>query len=128
MRDAVYPDAHYRAYAERVIDGDSYHLRIDLGFHVAITIPCRLRDVNTPELGTYEGTEARNFMIELLRPANLRWDNGDRQPTNLLVQSYRDRQSFARWIVDAWIEETGVRLADLIVSAGHGQYVRGVDA
>lgn len=114
-RRAVYPDSHYPAYAHRVIDGDTYHLEVDLGFHTAITIPCRLRGVNTPELNTDEGKAARDFVVALLHPGH--------RVVGLLVQSYRDRQSFARWIVDIWLADSQAKLADVLVDAGHGKYV-----
>jgi endonuclease YncB( thermonuclease family) len=103
----IEPAYRYRATCDRVIDGDTYHLRIDLGFHVATTIPCRLRGVDTPELGTPEGVAAKEWVARLLLVVPL------------IVESYRDRQSFARWIVDAWLPD-GRSLADAIIDAGHG--------
>lgn len=104
------PSYVYRAALHRVIDGDSFHLRLDLGFHVGLTVPVRLRGVDTPEMSTAAGKLARTFTSDTLtaRP--------------LLVQSYRDRQSFARWVCDVWFENDGVwmPLADTLIAAGHG--------
>lgn len=97
----------YRAQVVRVIDADTLHLRIELGFHAALTVPCRLRGVDAPELDTVEGKEARAFLVDRFF--------GD---PNLIIESYRDRQSFARWIVDAWLPD-GRSLADVLVEAGH---------
>lgn len=45
----------------------------------------------------------------------------------MLVKSYKDRQSFARWVCDAWIYtglwaglNTWKPLAEQIIEAGHG--------
>lgn len=93
----------YRAYAERVHDGDTYQLRVDQGFDVAISIACRLRGVDTPELPTKEAKAARDYVATLLRPCNVRWDAAHAKPRPLLIQSYKDRRSFARWVCDVWV-------------------------
>lgn len=126
-RDVMSVDYTYKAFAQRVIDGDSYHLRIDLGFHAAVTVPVRLRGIDTPELNTDAGKAARQFVVDLLQPANLPMEQRTGNPTPLIVQSYRDRQSFARWIVDVWLVDPVDQawidrsLADYIIEAGHGR-------
>jgi len=116
----VAPQYAYRGYCERVIDADTLLLRVDCGFHVATTISARLRDIDAPERGTTDGTAATEYVRALLRPANLRWDTEDRrEPTPLIVESYRDRQSFARWVCDVWLAGTGELLAGVLVNAGH---------
>jgi endonuclease YncB( thermonuclease family) len=107
----------YRATAARVVDGDTYHLDVDLGFRVGITIPVRLCGVDTPELNTEAGKAARWYVIGLLKPGG---DAAGRTP--MLIQSYKDRQSFARGVCDVWSPwgEGWRPLADLIIEAGHG--------
>lgn len=102
----VVPVYRYRAECVRVVDGDTYHLRIDLGFRVSITVPVRLRGVNCPELGTEEGKAAR-------RAAHFQLTARE-----LVVESYRDRQSFARWVADVYVD--GESLAGRLIAAGHG--------
>lgn len=97
----------YRARIERVIDGDTYVLVVDLGFRVSLTITGRLRGVDCPELDTPAGMAAAEF-VEALRAVR----------PEFVIQSYKDQQSFARWIVDVWVT-TGESLADVLVSAGH---------
>lgn len=43
----------YEAKVLRVVDGDTLHLVIDLGFHVAIDATVRLARINTPETLEY---------------------------------------------------------------------------
>jgi endonuclease YncB( thermonuclease family) len=109
----------YTGHALRVIDGDTYHLRLDLGFHVRMDIPCRLRGVDTPELTTEAGKAVRAVLVDWLRPGPDALTS-----TAMLIQSYRDRQSFARWIVDAWVPDADSgewqSLAARIIDAGHG--------
>jgi endonuclease YncB( thermonuclease family) len=117
------PAYRFRAYAERVHDGDTYQLRIDLGFDVAVSIMCRLRGVDTPELGTEDGKKARDYVMKLLRPSNVRWDDVpiESKPRELVVESYKDRRSFARWVCDVWMLNGAgqyVSLADALLVAG----------
>jgi len=57
----------YSAALEKVVDGDTLLLNIDLGFDVWKRQRIRLRGIDTPELGTPEGNEARAFVQEQLR-------------------------------------------------------------
>ena len=67
----------YKAYLERVIDGDTLLVNIDLGFSVFIEQRLRLRGVDAPELGTSEGkspvsplrkgTDAKKFVESRLK-------------------------------------------------------------
>lgn len=107
MPEAVYK---YRATCPRVVDGDTFVLAIDLGFRVTIEIHGRLRGVNTPEVVGAEkaaGLAAAQFVRSLLTPA-----------TPLIVESFKDEQSFARWVVDVTLPD-GSDLADVLVKAGH---------
>ncbi len=56
----------YRAYVERVIDGDTLWLDVDCGFQVWTRQKVRLRGIDTPELRTWEGQEARAFVSSAL--------------------------------------------------------------
>lgn len=56
------------AVVERVIDGDTAMLMLDLGWHVYRRERCRLADIDAPELPTDAGVLARNA-AESLMPA-----------------------------------------------------------
>jgi len=67
------PDTYlYRAEVNRVVDGDTVDLRVDLGFNIVITERFRLLDINTPELRTRNliekqiGHMAKDRLTELL--------------------------------------------------------------
>jgi micrococcal nuclease len=107
------PSYVYRADVLDVHDGDTYKLRVDLGFRCAVTIQCRLHGVDSPELNTPEGKIARDFVLTLI--------NGYSQ-TPVVVQSYKDQRSFERWVCDVWLDDHGLdgrSLADVLVQAGH---------
>jgi micrococcal nuclease len=57
----------YPAKVVRVVDGDTVHLNIDLGFFTwIIDRSVRIIGINAPELSTAEGKVARDFAMNLL--------------------------------------------------------------
>lgn len=52
----------YYAFVERVVDGDTLIVKIDLGFEARIRQYLRLRGINAPELATPEGKKAKAFV------------------------------------------------------------------
>jgi micrococcal nuclease len=100
----------YRATLYRVVDGDTYELQVDLGFRCYARLMIRLRDYACPELRELGGQAAATYATELLTGAQL------------LVQSYKDQQSFARWVADVWLPD-GLSVGQLLVAAGHATRV-----
>lgn len=82
----------YNALCTRVIDGDTIELVVDLGFNISNTIRGRLLNVEAPEI--FSGTEkekgqaAKAFVEALLLNQTV------------IVNTYKDRMSFNRWIVE----------------------------
>jgi len=60
---------NYVGVVERVVDGDTIEVRIDLGFDVWRVETIRLRGVDTPELGSAEGRQAKKFVEQRLQDA-----------------------------------------------------------
>ncbi len=87
-----------RARLIRVIDGDTYEMRIDLGYRVEGRFHIRVRGLDAPELDTPAGHEAK-ALAERLFAAH---------PDRIVVQSYKDRQSFARWVADVYVNGTSM--------------------
>ena len=56
----------YKAYVERVVDGDTVDLTIDLGFHTYVVKRVRLSRINAPERFTEEGKLAKSFVENAL--------------------------------------------------------------
>ncbi len=69
---------HANAEVMRVIDGDTFKCRIDLGWRVFVEAEVRLADINAPELDTAAGMAAGAHLRELL-PIG----------TSVLIQSVR---------------------------------------
>jgi len=82
----------YKAYLDRVIDGDTLKLNIDLGFDTFIKETVRLRWINTPEIKTEGGQKAKRFVTKFLKQKN-----------ELIVRThYEDK--FGRYLVDIWMD------------------------
>jgi endonuclease YncB( thermonuclease family) len=60
-------DLHnYVGIVERVIDGDTLVVRIDLGFNVWRVEHIRLQGIDAPEIGTPQGKQAKQFVVDAL--------------------------------------------------------------
>lgn len=108
----------YRAEVLDVHDGDTFKLRVDLGFRCAVTIQCRLHGVNCPELNTPEGKAARAFVASLLGASGGAGSVYD----PVVIESYKDQRSFERWVCDVWLLDDR-SLADVLVEAGHAHRI-----
>ncbi len=51
-----------------VVDGDTAHLALDLGWHISLTARVRVAGINAPELNTAAGVAAKAFAETLLPP------------------------------------------------------------
>jgi len=81
---------NYAAVVERVIDGDTLEVRIDLGFDTWRAEKIRLRGIDAPELRTDAGKRARAFVEDLLA--------GVRQ---VVVRTYKT-DVYARYVGDVF--------------------------
>ena len=102
----------YRCELDRVIDGDTVVLHLDLGCNTWIrSQPCRLYNINTPEMRGVErvgGIDARNHMIKLLDSAG-----GD-----LMCKTHKDKQGkYGRWLVELY--HHGNNLNEQMITDGY---------
>jgi endonuclease YncB( thermonuclease family) len=56
----------YNAMLERVVDGDTLDVTLDLGFHTFTKQRIRLARINAPEMSIPEGVEAKTNLTALL--------------------------------------------------------------
>jgi len=94
---------NYVGVVERVIDGDTIKVRIDLGFDVWRAERIRLRGIDTPELKSPEGRRARDFVEEAVEEAPY-----------VVLRTYKTDR-YARYIADVFCikepEEKGLVFA-----------------
>jgi micrococcal nuclease len=112
MRNHVTPCYRYAAVLDRVIDGDTYVLRIDVGFRSEVTATIRVRGFDAPELHG-----ADHVRGEAAKAAAEKAFAGYSVPALVVVETYKDEQSFARWIADVYLD--GYSIVDHLVKGGH---------
>lgn len=97
----------YKAYLERVVDGDTIRTYLDLGFGVWHHEILRLAKINAPELSTKEGKIASAKLSELL------------ENTEILIIKTNKTDIFGRYIADVFLEnEEGKYLNQMMLDAG----------
>ena len=111
MKEKLY---HYRCTVERVVDGDTIDLVLDLGFKVSIRERVRLYGINTPETRTRDkvekaaGLKAKAFVIGWLDHA------GD-----LIVITRKDKRGkFGRVLAEIIEADGGLTLNQELVARG----------
>ena len=83
----------YQAQATQVVDGDTFHALIDLGFETTLAQRVRLRRIDAPEILTADGKEAKAYLEKILSR-----DNG-----RILMKSV-DIDQHGRPIADVWVK------------------------
>ncbi len=84
------PSYTYEATIDRVIDGDTLLVVIEVGFRIKVHDKLRLRGLDTPELGTPEGERAKKFVQGLLPVGS-----------TIIIKSHKSRvDSHGRFMVD----------------------------
>lgn len=99
------PAYRYAAEVLRVIDGDTYHLFIDQGFHEWTKQMIRLQGWSCPELNAPKGPEAKVAATALLSAAS-----------SLIVETDKDVMTFGRYVGRLYVD--GVELGALLEAQG----------
>ena len=116
----------YRAFVERVIDGDTLIVNIDCGFDCWSHQRLRLLGVNTPELSNKGGVPAQRFVRRTLKPCP--W---------IIVKTCLDKQGkYGRYLADVFflaggtadgtadarrVAAEGTHLNQLLLDSGHAE-------
>jgi endonuclease YncB( thermonuclease family) len=109
----VEPAYTYRAIGGRIVDGDTFIADVDLGFRVHYSCMVRIRGMNAPEKSKPGGHAAQEVLAGLVFSMPL------------LLQSYHDEQSFARWVCDVWLVD-GTNVAEAMIAKGQAvAFVKG---
>lgn len=108
----------YKAIVDRVVDGDTYDVTVDLGFKIYHKIRLRLRGVDTPEVygskACEEGRLASEFVKNLL------------ENKTVIIRTYKNApSSFNRWEADVlfYVSDETKDLASYLVESGHAVQV-----
>jgi endonuclease YncB( thermonuclease family) len=104
----------YQAFVEKVIDGDTLKVEIDLGFNTRIREIIRLKSIDCPELDTPEGKSAKNFVETQL----------EAQPFITIKTTRADK--YRRYLGEVFFSQKAqpVFLNQLLLDKGHAVRVR----
>ena len=97
---------HYKAYVERTVDGDTFWVRIDLGFRFWIRQKLRLSGLDAPELNTREGEETKRRVEEQLKKApwvmitTTKPDKYDRYLSDIFIPRKGREVHLNQWLLD----------------------------
>lgn len=94
---------------QRLLDGDTYWLDVDLGLRVHAHWKIRLRNYSCAERGPAGATEAQEAALTALYGAS-----------QVIIQTYKDRLSHDRWVADVWVD--GRLLGEVLVLGGHASF------
>jgi len=107
----------YQAFVERVIDGDTLKVEIDLGFNIRIREILRLRAIDCPEIDTLEGKAAKRFVERELAHGGF-----------IIVKSIQTRkEKWGRYLGDIFCSNKAgdqVYLNNLLLEKGYAVRVR----
>lgn len=90
----------------RVVDGDTLHLDVDLGFDIKRKDAFRLYGLNAPEMSTEAGLAAKEWLIAKLTEGVL------------IITTHKDRrEKYGRYLATLWIDQKNVNQA--MIEEGH---------
>lgn len=98
----------------RVVDGDTVDLNIDLGFGIYTRQRFRIGGINAPEPRGEErdaGLEASAFLVDMLEDAH-----------SITIQTSKEKGKYGRYIADIFVGDGSgdlYNVAQLMVEAGH---------
>ncbi len=111
----------YKATVERIVDGDTIDVIIDLGFKITTNQRIRLAKINTPE--TYnvkkeseeykKGMEAKKYVEQRLEANSYQ----------ILLETGKDVGKYGRYIGTIWLADKEITLNDELVEMGLAKYV-----
>ena len=106
---------HYKATVDRVIDGDTIDVTLELGFDISYRGRIRFQGINAPESRTRDAVEKQAGLAAKRYVED--WINGHEQRV-IIQTSLDDRGKFGR-ILGRILNDEGECLNDEMVSLGH---------
>ncbi len=100
----------YKAYLDRVVDGDTVHVTLDLGFKIQHKEILRLAKINAPELSTVAGKKSFDELKKIL------------QDVKFLIVKTNKTDIYGRYVADIFFDESG-KETDLQKIADQGTYL-----
>jgi len=108
----------YKAFLDKVVDGDTLHVTLDLGFKIRHKEILRLAKINAPEIATTEGKKSAEALKEIL------------QGVEFLIVKTNKTDIYGRYVADVFfvqgggkvnaqkVADEGVYLSQLLLDKG----------
>ena len=93
---------------EKVLDGDTLWVNINIGFNIRIREKVRLYKIDIPEIDKIKGLQAKNYV------------NSQLKPCDFIIIKTHGRDKFDRCLVDIYYKKTE---SDPDVVAASGTYL-----
>lgn len=91
----------YKAVVDRVVDGDTLIMLVDVGFSITVKEKFRLNYINAPELSTKEGQDVKQIMISKLQGKTVQISSeGKDKYGRWLAVIYLDGANINQWLLD----------------------------
>ncbi len=113
---------HYSAKVERIVDGDTMDVVIDLGFKITTFQRIRLAKINTPE--TYnvkrdseeyqKGLASKEYVEQRIAANN----------NEIELETEKVTEKYGRYIGTIWLADSKTTLNDELVEKGLAKYVQ----
>lgn len=100
----------YKATITHVVDGDTVDAFIDLGFDIHHILRLRLNGIDTPEVSTAAGREARDYVRSVL------------EGKEVVLQTYKP-DKYGRYLADILLND--VDFNGLLVDQGYARHYDG---
>lgn len=113
---------HYKAKVEKVVDGDTIDVVIDLGFKITTNQRIRLAGINTPETFTVKrdseeyqkGLASKQYLEHRLAANNY----------EIQLETEKVTEKYGRYIGTIWLADSEVTLNDEMVEKGFAVYMK----
>ena len=109
----------YKAKLDRVVDGDTVDLIIDVGFRMTTNQRIRLAHIDAPEIWRVKKTsEEYRKGIEAKKYVERRLEDNQNK---VKIATYKGAGKYGRYIGIIWLEDSNMSLNDDLVQKGHAK-------
>ncbi len=111
----------YKAKLDRVVDGDTLDVIIDLGFKITTYQRIRLAYIDTPEISRVKHTsEEYKKGIAAMNYVKKRLEDNQNE---MRLNTYKRTGKYGRYIGIVWLEDSDISLNDELVQKGHAKRI-----
>lgn len=111
----------YKAKLDRVVDGDTVDLIIDVGFKITINQRIRLAHIDTPEIfNVKKTTEEYEKGIAAMKYVEKRLADNRNE---MKINTYKTIEKYGRYLGIIWLEDSDISLNDELVQKGYAKRI-----